>query len=72
MKIFRIPSPIFFANIEFFRSKLVEAVSLQWSEFITNKHITSPNRQTGNGNITNLISEVMPSLTPSHRLDSTR
>lgn len=27
MKIFRIPSPIFFANIEFFRSKLVEAVS---------------------------------------------
>lgn len=27
VKIFRIPSPIFFANIEFFRSKLVEAVS---------------------------------------------
>ncbi|KAA8578340.1 hypothetical protein FQN60_006019 [Etheostoma spectabile] len=26
VKIFRIPSPIFFANIEFFRSKLVEAV----------------------------------------------
>ncbi|XP_029901744.1 chloride anion exchanger [Myripristis murdjan] len=26
VKIFRIPSPIFFANIEFFRSKLVEAI----------------------------------------------
>nr|XP_061809322.1 chloride anion exchanger-like [Nerophis lumbriciformis] len=26
VKIFRIPSPIFFANIEFFRSKLIEAV----------------------------------------------
>ena len=30
VKIFRIPSPIFFANIEFFRNKLVEAVSLAW------------------------------------------
>lgn len=27
MKIFRIPSPIFFANIDFFKRKLVEAVS---------------------------------------------
>lgn len=27
VKIFRIPSPIFFANIDFFRDKLVEAVS---------------------------------------------
>lgn len=26
VKIFRIPSPIFFANIEFFKDKLVEAV----------------------------------------------
>lgn len=26
VKVFRIPSPIFFANIEFFRSKLVEAI----------------------------------------------
>ncbi|TNN26618.1 Chloride anion exchanger [Liparis tanakae] len=27
VKIFRMPTPIFFANIEFFRTKLVEAVS---------------------------------------------
>ena len=26
VKIFRIPSPIFFANIEFFKTKLTEAV----------------------------------------------
>uniref|UniRef100_UPI0037E99CEA chloride anion exchanger-like n=1 Tax=Semicossyphus pulcher TaxID=241346 RepID=UPI0037E99CEA len=29
VKIFRIPSPIFFANIEFFKDKLVEAVGFQ-------------------------------------------
>lgn len=28
VKIFRIPSPIFFANIDFFRNKLVEAVRI--------------------------------------------
>lgn len=28
VKIFRIPSPIFFANIDFFRGKLVEAVRM--------------------------------------------
>lgn len=28
VKIFRIPSPIFFANIEFFKDKLVEAVCM--------------------------------------------
>lgn len=36
VKIFRIPSPIFFANIEFFRGKLVEAVRMSyivWSHF---------------------------------------
>lgn len=27
VKIFRIPSPVFFANIDFFKKKLVEAVS---------------------------------------------
>ena len=35
VKIFRIPSPIFFANIEFFRGKLVEAVS----SIQTDKHV---------------------------------
>ena len=29
VKIFRIPSPIFFANIEFFKTKLTEAVRLK-------------------------------------------
>lgn len=28
LKIFKIPSPIFFANIEFFKDKLIEAVSI--------------------------------------------
>lgn len=28
VKIFRIPSPIFFANIDFFRGKLLDAVSI--------------------------------------------
>lgn len=28
VKIFRIPSPIFFANIDFFRGKLIDAVSI--------------------------------------------
>lgn len=33
VKIFRIPSPIFFANIDFFKKKLVEAVSMTSSFF---------------------------------------
>lgn len=37
VKIFRIPSPIFFANIEFFRDKLVQAVSDAYAVFVSDQ-----------------------------------
>ncbi|XP_033930642.1 solute carrier family 26 member 3 [Pseudochaenichthys georgianus] len=38
VKIFRIPSPIFFANIEFFRDKLVEAVGFNPLRVLRKRH----------------------------------
>ncbi|XP_077565327.1 chloride anion exchanger-like isoform X2 [Stigmatopora nigra] len=38
VKIFRIPSPLFFANIEFFRNKLVEAVGFNPSRILRKRN----------------------------------